>query len=140
MKTNTPEQELFTVSKQAAHLSSQSLEDIALAVSERPEFPGRLDEMLQMAFSRACFQLTVRQGQGSYEGYKTNPSMRRVGGFYAQGFCPDGPMRDELQKMMPTDLEGLAVQPDSQAENSVEPANQLAAARQRVAAAYDHLQ
>ncbi len=144
MKTNTPEQELFTLSYRAARQSNRALEDVAMAVSERPEFPGRLDEMLQQAFSRACFQLMVRQGQGSYDGYKNNPSMQRVGGFYARDFCTDPAMRVELEKMMPVDLEGIEAQPVTVAESLVEyqpePVEALMAARKQVMAAYDHLQ
>ena len=109
MKTNMSEQELFTVSRHAARLSNQSLEDIAVAVSESPEFPARLSQALQMAFGRSCFQLILRSGNGQYEGFE-EPAMRRVGAFYAQDFVGDESMKVELQRRLYIDDE-LPVEP-----------------------------
>lgn len=106
MKTNMSEHELFTVSGRAAHLSNQALEDIALTVSEKAEFPARLSEALRMAFARSCFQLVLRSGTGNYQGFK-DTVMQRVGTFYVRDFVQDADMKNDLFGTIKSDVESL---------------------------------
>lgn len=103
MQTKTPDIKLFTLSGAADRLSCQTLEDIAREIADRPEFPSRLTGAASDAFARVCFELLLRHGQGQYDGYRQQPSMRRIGAFFLSTFNTDPRLETEVAALMHLD-------------------------------------
>lgn len=103
METKTPDMRLYVLSSTATRLSSRVLEQIANEVANRPEFPARLSGAAADAFSNVCFELMLRHGQGTYDGFRSDASMRRNGAFYLDLFNHDPRMNTELGALMTAD-------------------------------------